>query len=165
MTNSFDALASKIRPEVWQLYGDALNLVGGQMGKLGDIAIKTGSYLDRLAAKIVVFISSPGFQQGLTTLIKAGIAVLQQLGDIFKTWARIWSEFAKVAQTTHIAEDLLSILDAGAQAARPDSEAAHPDARGGGRACTACTVGRAAGHRRSSRCWARCVRWPWASAG
>ena len=43
MTNSFDALASKIRPEVWQLYGDALNLVGGQMGLLGQVAVKTGA--------------------------------------------------------------------------------------------------------------------------
>ena len=32
---------------------------------------------------MIVFITSPGFQQGLTTLVKSGIAVLQQLGNIF----------------------------------------------------------------------------------
>ena len=32
MTNAFDKLQGVIRPEVWELYGDALNLAGTQMG-------------------------------------------------------------------------------------------------------------------------------------
>ena len=112
---NFDALASKIRPQVWQLYGDALNLVGGRMGLLGQIALKTGNYIDTLAAKFIVFVSSPGFQQGMTTLVKAGMVVLGQLGDIFHHLGIALVEFAKVAASTHIAEDLLSIVDAGAK--------------------------------------------------
>jgi cell wall-associated NlpC family hydrolase len=115
LANSFDKLASKIRPEIWQLYGDALNLVTGRAGTLGQIAVKTGTYLDQLAAKVVVFISSPGFQQGLTTLVKAGFGVLRQLGDIFRNLGQALVEFAKVAQTTHIAEDLLAIINAAAK--------------------------------------------------
>ena len=112
---NFDSLASKIRPQVWQLYGDALNLVSGRAGALGQIALKTGSYLDTLAAKIIVFISSPGFQQGMTTLVKAGIGVLKQLGDIILNLGKVLVDFAKVSQQTHIAEDLLSVVNAGAK--------------------------------------------------
>ena len=65
MTDAFDKLQGVIRPEVWELYGDALNLAGTQLGTIGKIAEATGKVLDQLAAKIVVFINTPSVQSGV----------------------------------------------------------------------------------------------------
>ena len=107
MSNAFDKLASVLRPEVWQLYGDALNLVGNHMGLIGPIAEKTGAFLDTLAAKIIVFVSNPAVQNTFANLIKSGVAMAEQFGRIFSNLGQAFLNFLKVMNLTHIAEDLV----------------------------------------------------------
>ena len=107
MSDAFDKLASVLRPEVWQLYGDALNLVGNHMGLIGPIAEKTGAFLDTLAAKIIVFVSNPAVQNTFANLIKSGVAMAEQFGRIFSNLGQAFLNFLKVMNLTHIAEDLV----------------------------------------------------------
>ena len=107
MSDAFDKLAGVLRPEVWQLYGDALNEVGGHMGLIGTIAEKTGAILDQIAGRIVVFINNPAVQQGFANLIKSGVAMAEQFGRIFSNLGQAFLNFLKVMNLTHIAEDLV----------------------------------------------------------
>lgn len=110
VTQGFDKLAHVIRPEVWQLYGDALNLINGRMGLLGSIAVKTGAFIDQLAAKFIAWFNQPSVQHGLTDLIKSGVAFAEQFGRIFLNLGQVIYSFFKAAQLTHIAEDIGAII-------------------------------------------------------
>jgi phage-related protein len=109
MTDSFNKLQGVIRPEVWELYGDAINLAGTKMGLLGSIAEKTGEYLDQLAGKIVAWANQPAIQNMFAGIIKAGIGMAQRFGQIFESMGSILGKFLQVAEQTHIAEYLLDI--------------------------------------------------------
>ena len=107
LTSSFDSLQTVIRPEVWELLGDALNLAGTQMGLVGKIAEATGRDLDQIAAKIVVFINTPSVQHGFQDLLEQGVAFAEQFGRAFVNLGDTLYNFIKAAEITHIAEDLL----------------------------------------------------------
>jgi predicted nucleic acid-binding Zn-ribbon protein len=110
LANSFDKLARVIRPEVWQLYGDALTLVGGRMGLIGRIAESTGRTIDTLAARFTVWLNTPSVQQGFAHLIAAGLGFARQFGQIFKNLGDAILGFLKAAEMTHIAEDIGVVL-------------------------------------------------------
>lgn len=106
MTNSFDRLAHVIRPEVWQLYGDALTLIQGKMGLIGSIAERVGASIDRLAGRFIAWFNQPSVQAGFQHLINSGIAFAKQFGQIFLNLGQVVFNFFKAAQLTHVAEDL-----------------------------------------------------------
>jgi len=110
LTNSFDKLQTVIRPEVWELLGDGINLVSSNTGVLGKIAEAVGAVLDRFAAQIVEDL--PGIEHALSDMARVGAADLQRLGVIFGNLGSALLSFVKVTQVTHIAEYLLDFAEA-----------------------------------------------------
>jgi hypothetical protein len=58
LTNNFKHLAAAVRPEVYQLFGDALVVMAKRGGAFNQVAIGTGRVLDQLAARFVVAITT-----------------------------------------------------------------------------------------------------------
>lgn len=79
LTGGFQALAKAVQPEVYSLFGDALEIVSSNMGKLQTLAVATGSVVDQLGARITAALTSGGLDQ----FIKEAAPDLATLGDIF----------------------------------------------------------------------------------
>jgi len=105
--NFFDNLASKIRPQVWQLFGDALGAASGKMSLIGQLALSTGAVLDRFLARLVVDFNAAG--PAIQRFLADGESVLKNLGQIALNVGRFISGLFDAAQKTHIAEDLVAV--------------------------------------------------------
>ena len=113
LTHNFDSLTTAIRPQVWGLYGDAIDAVNSKFGSIGKLALSTGGVLDTIGARIVVDMNSAG--TGLTTFLAAGQRDLTMFGGILMTLGNAFCNLIKAAEVTHIAEDLLAVVGAAAQ--------------------------------------------------
>lgn len=108
MSQSFHDLQNAVRPQVMELWGEALAVDSHQTGLFGDVAKATGSILDNWGAHIAVLMTSStksvhGFTDTATNDLKI-------LGAFFSTLGVGIAHIISVAQTTHIAEDLFQIL-------------------------------------------------------
>ncbi len=112
MTNAFDKMASVIRPETWELYGDALDLVAGRMSLITRIAETTGAVLDRIGGRVVAYIDTPSVQKGFENLIAVGVHFAEQWGRIFLNLGTVLYHLFQAAEITHIAEDLTAFAEA-----------------------------------------------------
>ena len=108
VTNAFDSLAKVIRPQVWQLYGDALILAGGKLGVIGQLATATGAVLDRLAARFVAWTDTAS--KGLTTFFTVGGHDLAGLGQVLLNLGNALLNLIKVTQDTHVDQFFLDFL-------------------------------------------------------
>ena len=113
MTGKLEALHDQVRPMVWELYGDAINVVHTKTGLFNQLALQTGSILDRLAARFTVLITKSG--PGLTAFLTAGKRDLDQFGRIALSLGDALGKLIEITQKTHIAEYLLEIVGAAAK--------------------------------------------------
>lgn len=113
MTGKLEALHAVVRPQVWQLYGDAIAVAHDKTGLFGKLAVSTGGVIDKFAARLTVLATSAG--PGLDKFIASGTRDLQQFGRIFLNLGDAFGKLIQVTEQTHIAEILLTIVNAGAK--------------------------------------------------
>ena len=110
MTDNFDKMQNVIRPEVFSLYGAAINATGSQLGVFNTLAESTGGVLDKVAARIVVDMKTGS--TGIATFVAAGQKDLNQFGQIFTNIGALFATLIRVTQQTHIADDFLEGIKA-----------------------------------------------------
>jgi hypothetical protein len=110
LTDHFDRLAKTIRPQVFELLGDALGGAGSAMQVLDKLAVGTGEILDRFAARVIVDMQQGG--TGIRTFVRTGEEDLKALGEIFVNIGHVIARLALITSKTHIAEFLIKGLAA-----------------------------------------------------
>jgi hypothetical protein len=110
LTDHFDKMASVIRPQVFQLLGDALGGAHNQLGIFDKLAEGTGAVLDRFAARIIV--DMQGGQNGITKFVNTGTFMLQKLGIIAQNIGHVLAQLIRVAEQTGIAEKIVTVTAA-----------------------------------------------------
>jgi hypothetical protein len=108
MTGNLEKLHDQVRPQVWELYGDAIDVVHNKTGLFSQLAIQTGDVLDRFAARVTVDLTSGS--KGLETFLGVGSANLAKLGTFFDNIGQALLAFIKVTQETHVDQIFLSIF-------------------------------------------------------
>jgi Phage tail lysozyme len=101
MRSAFSNLETVMRPEIFELLGEAINGTGTQTANFGRIAVATGRYLDQLGAKIAVWVSSSNF----THFLGIAVADLVQFLRFLSNLGNALANFFRAAEITHIAED------------------------------------------------------------
>ncbi len=113
MTNNLEKLHAVVRPQVWQLYGDAIDAAGTHSNRFNNLAIATGGVVDRLAAKLTVLVQTSG--PGIDKFFASGARDLQQFARILSNLGDAIGKLIQISERTGIAEALLSILNAAAK--------------------------------------------------
>jgi hypothetical protein len=121
LTNNFKHLAAAVRPEVYQLFGDALVIMSKRGGAFNQVAIGTGRVLDQLAARFVVAITSGS---GVNKFMEHATEDVAKLGDsignfggIFGAVFRAVPGYAEILLT--VGDAITRVLEAATQAAEP----------------------------------------------
>lgn len=109
LTGNFQKLQDAVRPQVYQLLGDYLTVAGSKTGTFAQLINQTGDYLDKLGARITVYLQSGG--HGLENFFEAGAKDLALIGQGFDSLGIILGKFIAATQITHIAEDLATVGD------------------------------------------------------
>ena len=108
MTGKLEKLHEQVRPMVWQLYGDAIDVVHSKTGLFNQLAIMTGTTLDRLAAHVTMF--ALGASKGLETFFRVGNEDLAKLGTFFDNLGKALLALIKITQETHIDQLFLNFF-------------------------------------------------------
>lgn len=108
MTRNLENLHNVVRPQVWQLYGDAITVASNRAGLFNQLAVQTGNTIDRLAARLTVDLTRSG--GGLQTFLSVGAQDLAKLGIIFDNLGRALLAFIKVTQETHVDQIFLNLF-------------------------------------------------------
>jgi hypothetical protein len=109
-TGNLEKLHQTVRPQVWQLYGDAIMIAKSNTGLFNDLAVKTGGIIDRIAAAITYDLTRGS--SGLHTFLAAGARDLSVLSQIGQNLGHVIFRLIQVTQETHIAEYLLGAVNA-----------------------------------------------------
>lgn len=80
LSGAFQKVADSVRPQVYQLFGDALVVMNHQGGLFQKLALSTGSVIDKLASRLTVFLTSGG--SGFQKFLQEGSHDLGQLGQV-----------------------------------------------------------------------------------
>jgi hypothetical protein len=110
LKGSFQQLAQAVTPQVYELFGDALTVMGNKGSTLNKIIGETGSFLENMGAKIAVFLTG-GSGNGLMDFFQTGAKDLALIGKGFESVGIIAANFIKATALTHVAEDLAMIGD------------------------------------------------------
>jgi hypothetical protein len=110
LQKAMGGLADAVRPQVYELFGDALDALNTKSGVFSQLIQQTGVYLDRFAARVVVAMQQGG--GGLATFFQTGEKDLALIGKGFDSLGSIILKFIQATALTHIAEDLAAIGDA-----------------------------------------------------
>jgi hypothetical protein len=105
LTGAFQAVQNAVQPQVYQLFGEALNVVNSKTGELTKLASGAGSVLDQLAARAEVAFTSGG----MSTFLQHADSDLMGIGTFFGNLFGIIGNFLKTMPG--YAERLLGILD------------------------------------------------------
>src|SRR6516225_5747223 len=108
LTGKLEKLHEQVRPMVWQLYGDAIDIVTSKNGIFNRLAVETGREVDRLAGKLTVFVDQAS--KGLDKFFAVGGQNLAQLGRILASLGNAFMNLIRVTQQTHIDQIFLQIL-------------------------------------------------------
>lgn len=108
LTNAMNGLQDSLRPQIWQIYGDAIDLVNHNTGTFGQIALATGSELDKLSARLTVFLENGS--GGLNKFMAQGAADLHNFGNLFDGLGSVLMSFIHATALTQVAEHLLGGL-------------------------------------------------------
>jgi Transglycosylase SLT domain len=92
LSGNFSKMADAVKPEVYQLLGDALLVAQHSTGTFGDVAESTGNALDRLGARVVAALTSA---TSSGTLAKAASQDLYELGTAIGDLAGIIGALVK----------------------------------------------------------------------
>jgi hypothetical protein len=79
MTGAFSAMADAVRPQVYQLFGDALLVVTRNAGMFTTLAKQTGTVLDQLGARLSAALTSGN---GFNVFLRNAVNDVAKLGDI-----------------------------------------------------------------------------------
>ncbi len=108
LTGGFAAMADAVKPQVYTLFGEAIQIAQADTGNLTKIAVGAGKALDDLGARATAALTSGGFG----TFLKNGPADLAQIGDvignIIGTIGNLLKRMPDYAQTMLAALDSLT---------------------------------------------------------
>jgi hypothetical protein len=128
LTSGMEALHRSVRPQVYQLFGDAMIVMKSRTGTFAQVAKQTGTVIDQLAARMVYAVTSGNKLGTSTTQLsgfwKTAITDVSKLGDsignLFGVFANLFKAlpgFAAALLT--IGDDFTKILEAASAAAVP----------------------------------------------
>jgi hypothetical protein len=128
LTSGMEALHDAVRPQVYQLFGDAMTVMRSRTGTFAQVAKQTGTVIDQLAARMTYAITSSNKLGTSTTQLsafwKTAITDVSKLGDsignlfgIFGNLFRAIPGFAAGLLT--IGDDFTKILESASAAAVP----------------------------------------------
>lgn len=89
LTGQFKAMGDAVRPEVYQLFGDALNIANARVGAFTKLAKNAGTVLDQLGARASVAIQTGGLSVFLTHAVSDLAKLGAIAGNIFGTIGNI----------------------------------------------------------------------------
>jgi hypothetical protein len=101
---SFAQVAAQVQPQVYQLFGDALEIAGHNTGTFSTLATGAGQALDQLGARFVVAITQGS---GMGSAMSHAASDLLGLGNVVGNIGGIFGNFMKVVPG--YAEDLLRL--------------------------------------------------------
>lgn len=104
LSGGFQKLANSVQPQVYQLFGEALNIAGHNTGTFGDLATSAGDAVDLLAARFEVAITQGS---GMGGVLAHASSDLFGLGTVVGNVGGILGNFMKVVPA--YAEDLLRL--------------------------------------------------------
>jgi len=110
LKGSFQQLAAAVRPQVYELFGEYLDMSAHNSGALANLVTRVGGALDHMFATLEVHTAKGG--SGLQNFFDAGIADFHLFGEILRNLGAGIGAFAEAAMKTHIAEILLAIAAA-----------------------------------------------------
>lgn len=99
---------AEFRPQVFQLWGDALTVANGGAGTLEKLLQTVMPWLDKFAARITVDLTSG--TGTFMNIVRSGTGYLGQFGSILHSIGDTLAHFFSVSEHTHIASDLLGIV-------------------------------------------------------
>lgn len=105
LTGNLERMHDVVRPQVFQLLGAGLNAAGKNTAIFNTLAVKTGSVLNDMAAKMDVMINNSG--PGLVNFLRAGGNDLKQFSSILQSIGHIFAEIIIAGEKTQIAQHLL----------------------------------------------------------
>jgi cell wall-associated NlpC family hydrolase len=121
LKGGFDKLAASVKPEVYQLFGDALVIMNKRGGAFNKVAVETGRVLDQLAARFVLAVTSG---TGVNKFMENAVNDVRLLGDsignlggIFGAVFRAVPGYAEIL--LQVGDAITKVLEAAAQAAEP----------------------------------------------
>jgi len=128
LTRAMENLHNAVRPQVYQLFGDALTVMNSRTGTFAQVAKQTGTVIDQLAARMVYAVTAGNKLGTSTTQLsgfwKTAITDASKLGDsignlfgIFGNLFRAIPGFAAGLLT--IGDDFTKILETASAAAIP----------------------------------------------
>lgn len=106
LSNNFAMLAKAVRPEVYQLFGDALVIMNKRGGAFNAVATQTGKVIDQLAARFVVAVTSG---TGVNKFMENAVNDVRLLGDSIGNFGGIFG--AVFRAVPGYAEILLKVGD------------------------------------------------------
>lgn len=105
MSGELSAIQDAVRPEVYQLFGDALTIINNRAGTFNKLAVGTGTVLDQLGARLSVAINSGGMQTFLSHAVSDVAQIGNVIGNLFGTIGNLLKTMPGYAQI------LLGIVD------------------------------------------------------
>ena len=78
-TRNLEKMHDAVRPQVYQLFGEALSIINAKTGEFNKLAIGTGRVLDQLGARIAVALKTGGF----SIFMRNAVLDVKLLGDAF----------------------------------------------------------------------------------
>jgi Lysozyme like domain len=78
LSGGFSQLSDAVRPQVYSLLGDALQVINSRTGELSKLATGAGQVFDQLGARVALALKSSGFSQFLANAVPD----LQKLGNV-----------------------------------------------------------------------------------
>jgi hypothetical protein len=116
-----EQLHKAVRPQVFQLFGDAILIMNHNTGTFATIAKGTGTVVDQLAARFT-FAATSG--KGMSTFMAHAITDVAKLGDIIGNLGGTFGNVFKVipgfaAGLLTIADVFTKVLEAASRAAEP----------------------------------------------
>ena len=121
LSRNFERLAAAVRPEVYQLFGDALVVMNKRGGAFNTVATQTGKVLDQLAARFVVAVTTGS---GVNKFMENAVNDVRLLGDsignfggIFGAVFRAVPGYAEIL--LKVGDWMTRVLEAFTQAAEP----------------------------------------------
>jgi hypothetical protein len=124
-TGAMEALHKAVQPQVYQLFGDALTIMNAKTGEFSQLALGTGTILDRLGARFANAVTSGNtfsvfMKNAIPDVAKIGDS-LGNLGGVFGNLMKavpgyanvllnLFDGFTKIAETaTRVAEPVIAV--------------------------------------------------------
>jgi hypothetical protein len=108
LTGQLEKLHEQVRPMVWELYGDAMDVAATKNGLLNKLALDTGRAVDTMAARITVLFTKMG--PGMSDFVKIGEEDLAKLGHAFYLLGDALMNLIKITQQTQIDQIFLELF-------------------------------------------------------